>query len=236
MKQYHFLLFDADETLFDFHYAEREALRKSLLQNGIGYCEEYQRLYSKMNLSLWKQLELGNITKQELLATRFCRFFEIAGIQGDTKAMQVSFQENLSAEGRLLSGALELCRELSVQFELYLVTNGVAQTQRTRLASSGLQPYLKGIFISEEIGAPKPQKEFFDAVEQSIHGFVKEQAIIIGDSLTSDIKGGNLAGIDTCWYNPKGEVNDTDAKPTYTVADYEELKRLLNIDERNHCV
>lgn len=229
MKNYRFLLFDADETLFDFHHAEREALRKALLQNGIEYSKEYQNLYSKLNLSLWKQLELGNITKQELLATRFCRFFEAAGIQGDTEAMRVSFQANLAAEGRLLPGALELCRELSMQFELYLVTNGIAQTQRTRLASSGLQPYLKGVFISEEIGTPKPQKQFFDAVEQSIAGFVKEQALIIGDSLTSDIKGGNLAGIDTCWYNPHGESNDTDAKPTYTIADYKELKKLLGV-------
>ena len=229
MQQYRFLLFDADETLFDFHYAEREALRAALLKSGVEYREEYQKLYSELNLSLWKQLELGKITRQELLIARFSRFFEAAGIQGDAEAARVSFQAGLAAEGRLFPGALELCRELAGEFELYLVTNGVAETQRTRLASSGLQPYLKGVFISEEIGAPKPQKEFFDAVERGIDNFVREQALIIGDSLTSDIKGGNIAGIDTCWYNPHGEASDAEIEPTYTVATYAELKELLGI-------
>lgn len=229
MQQYRFLLFDADETLFDFHYAEREALRGALLQSGVEYREEYQKLYSELNLSLWKQLELGEITRQELLLARFSRFFEAAGIQGDAEKVRISFQANLAAEGRLFPGALELCKELAGRFELYLVTNGVAETQRARLASSGLQPYLKGIFISEEVGAPKPQKKFFDAVEQGIDGFVKEQALVIGDSLTSDIKGGNLAGIDTCWYNPYGEANDTGIEPNYTVATYAKLKELLGM-------
>lgn len=229
MQQYRFLLFDADETLFDFHHAEREALRAALLQSGVEYREEYQKLYSELNLSLWKQLELGKITRQELLIARFSSFFEAAGIQGDAEIARVSFQANLAAEGRLFPGALELCKELVGQFELYLVTNGVAETQRTRLASSGLQPYFKGVFISEEVGAPKPQKEFFDAVKQGIDGFVKEQALVIGDSLTSDIKGGNLAGIDTCWYNPHGVVNDTKIEPTYTVATYAKLKELLGM-------
>ncbi|MGN0506811.1 MAG: YjjG family noncanonical pyrimidine nucleotidase [Lachnospiraceae bacterium] len=227
MKSYRFLMFDADETLFDFKYAEREALKTALLQNGIEYKEEYHSVYTKLNQSMWKQLELGRITKEELLATRFRRFFESIGLTGDTEKMRVNFQANLSAQSRLLPGARKLCRDLSGQFELYLVTNGVAATQTARLAPSGLLPYFKGVFISEQVGAPKPSKEFFDAVEQGIPGFVKEQAIVIGDSLTSDIRGGNNAGIDTCWYNPHGVANDTDAVPTYTVADYAELRQLL---------
>lgn len=230
MKTYRYLLFDADETLFDFLYAEKEAFRISLCQNGIEYKEEYHGIYTEFNKQLWKQLELGKITKQELLATRFQKFFEVAGITGDAEAMKKDYQENLGKQSHMFAGALELCKELAEKYELYLVTNGVGTTQRSRLAPSGLLPYLKDVFISEELGFAKPQKEFFDKVAERIPGFQPEAALVIGDSLTSDILGGNNAGIDTCWYNLHGETNHTKAVPTYTVTDYGQLLELLGCE------
>lgn len=225
---YRFLLFDADDTLFDFQEAERNALKLAMLEDGKEYLDQYHAIYSSINLSLWKQLELGTITKPELLETRFRKFYDTIGILDSSSQIKEYYQRNLEQQGIVLTGAIELCQKLSKNFELYLITNGVERTQTSRLKKSGLLPYLKDVFISETIGAPKPQKEFFDAVANRIPEFNPKEALVIGDSLSSDIKGGNNAGIDTCWFNAKGAVNDSKAIPTYEVKSYEELSRLVN--------
>lgn len=225
--KYRFLLFDADDTLFDFRSAERNALELAMKDDGREYHGEYHEVYAAINAALWKQLELGTITKPELLQKRFRNFFDAIGISEDASHIRECYQKNLEQQGIVLPGALELCQQLSQQFELYLITNGLERTQTKRLERSGLLPCLKKVFISETIGFPKPQKEFFDAVAAEITEFDEKKALIIGDSLSSDIRGGNNTGIDTCWYNAKGEINETVIMPTYEVKNYEELVRLV---------
>ena len=120
-----------------------------------------------------------------------------------------------------------MVQTLSKTHNLYIVTNGVASTQQIRIGDSGLQPYFKDIFISELLGSQKPQKEFFDHCFERIPDFDPSLALIIGDSLTSDIKGGNNAGIETCWFNPDGEENNTDAKVDYEIKSLKALYSLL---------
>ena len=224
---YRFLLLDADDTLFDFQTAEARALKAAMLADHKEYKEEYLPVYSSINLALWKQLELGEVTKAQLQRLRFERFYAKIGMPGDSENVRRLYPEKLGEQGILLPGAMELVQELSRTRQLYLVTNGMEAIQRNRLRHSGLLPYLRGVFISEVIGVPKPQKAFFDAVAKEIPGYEREQVLLIGDSLTSDMRGGVNAGVDTCWYNAKGEPNNTEVCPTYEVKNYEEFRQLL---------
>lgn len=197
--KYTYLLFDADNTLFDFHAGEAVAFHKALADFGFCATDRDYALYSAINASLWKRLEKGEITKDEIFATRFARFLKETNRRADGMALNASYKAHLAEQAILFPNAEALLQALQARgFRLFLITNGDKTVQNTRLAISGLGRYFEKIFISEEIGAAKPDTRFFDAVANAVEGFEKEKALVIGDSETSDILGANRYGIDAC--------------------------------------
>lgn len=227
MGKYRFLLLDADETLFDFTRCEREALGDALRAAGIEPNEEMIAKYSEINDGYWKMLERGEIEKSELRVARFASFCSHYNFHTDVSRLAIGYTDALSTKGFLIPGALEVCRALAAECELYIVTNGIASVQRGRFEPSPLRQFIKKLFISEEIGAEKPSSLFFDAVEANIPEFDRQSALVVGDSLSSDIRGGIWAGIDTCWFNPKGKSLPADLSPTYVIHTLEELLPLV---------
>lgn len=225
MKTYTTLLFDADNTLFDFYAAERQAIRKTCEAFGVAYTDEVGRRYSDINDGFWKRFERREIEQSEIYVGRFRAFLEAVGAPADPEAVAARYREELSRGHMLIDGAAEICRELSKRYSLYIVTNGHAMVQRRRFDESGLAPYFKGCFISEEIGAHKPEKKFFDIVLAAIDEKDKHRVCVIGDSMTSDILGGVRAGLDTCFYNPKGSARRYE--PTYEIDKLDELLTLF---------
>lgn len=227
MAKYEFLLLDADETLFDFARCERDALLDALRDAGITPNEEMIATYSEINDGFWKMLERGEIGKSELRVARFESFCRHYGFQVDVPRLAIGYTDALSTKGFLISGALEVCRELAAHCKLYIITNGIATVQRGRFEPSPLRELVQELFISEELGAEKPNSAYFEAVAAKIPNFDRKKALVVGDSLSSDMRGGVYAGIDTCWYNPKGKSAPADLPITYTVRTLEDLIPLV---------
>lgn len=213
--KYGIILFDADGTLLDFGRAENEALRESLVSVGITPDDEMVSTYSRINDSLWKALERGEVTKEVLRYRRFELFFAHYGMSHDAHAMANTYEGNLAQKGYLLDGAEALCKRLYGKARMYIVTNGIEEIQLGRYARCGLEKYFDGIFISGQVGYEKPDVRYFEHIEKHIPDFSKKNAVIIGDSLTSDMRGGLNFGIDTCWYNPRGKELPEDMPITH---------------------
>ena len=221
---YKFLLFDLDHTLLDFDTAEDVALTQLLKEEGVTDIQAYKDYYVPMNKSLWKDLELKKITKQELVKTRFSRLFAHFGIEKDGVYLAERYQFYLAQQGQVFSGAMELLDSLIDRgYELYAATNGITTIQTGRLEQSGIAPFFKEIFISEQLHTQKPDAAFYEKIGARIPNFNKNHALMIGDSLSADIQGGNNAGIDTIWYNPHHLENKSLAQPTYEVDSYQAL-------------
>ncbi len=212
------ILFDLDDTLFDFHRSEHEALCNTLVSFGITPTDEMTDYYSRVNDSQWKLLEKGELTRDQVLIRRFEIFYEGIGASGiDPHETWKRYESYLSRSWYYIDGAEKLLDELSAEYELYMVSNGTATVQDGRIAASGIGKYFKDIFISQRIGFNKPDKRFFELCLEKMNGLKKEEAIIVGDSLSSDIKGGKNAGIATLWYNPNNGRADGDIVPDYEV-------------------
>ena len=226
---YKFLLFDLDHTLLDFDTAEDVALTQLLKEEGVADIQAYKDYYVPMNKSLWKDLEEKKITKQELVNTRFSKLFSHFGIEKDGVYLSERYQFYLAQQGQVFSGAMELLDSLIDHgYELYAATNGITTIQTGRMAQSGLASYFNQVFISEQLQTQKTDALFYEEIGQQIAGFSKKKTLMIGDSLTADIQGGNNAGIDTIWYNPHHLVNKSLAQPTYEVDSYLALLELLD--------
>ena len=226
---YKFLLFDLDHTLLDFDTAEDVALTQLLKEEGVADIQAYKDYYVPMNKSLWKDLELKKITKQELVNTRFSKMFSHFGIEKDGVYLSERYQFYLAQQGQVFSGAMELIDSIiDRSYELYAATNGITTIQTGRMTQSGLAPYFNQVFISEQLQTQKPDALFYEKIGQQIAGYSKEKTLMIGDSLTADIQGGNNAGIDTIWYNPHHLENKTQAQPTYEVDSYQDLLDCLD--------
>ena len=222
------VLFDLDDTLFDFHKAEKIALTKTLVHFGIDPTEETLALYSTINAAHWKRLELGEISREEVKVGRYRELFKTIGIECDPVKATAYYESMLAIGHYFMPGAPELLEELYRKYRLYIVSNGTAKVQEGRIGSSGIAKYMDGIFISQILGANKPDKQFFDVCFAEIPDFSLSETVIIGDSLSSDIKGGINAGITTVWFNPKGIENDNDIKPDYTIKELSEVPGLLS--------
>lgn len=222
------VLFDLDDTLFDFHKAEKIALTKTLVHFGIDPTEETLALYSTINAAHWKRLELGEISREEVKVGRYRELFETIGVECDPVKATAYYESMLAIGHYFMPGAPELLEELYRKYRLYIVSNGTAKVQEGRIGSSGITKYMDGIFISQILGTNKPDKQFFDICFAEIPDFLLSETVIIGDSLSSDIKGGINAGITTVWFNPKGIENDSDIKPDYTIKELSEVPGLLS--------
>lgn len=225
---YKYLLFDLDHTLLDFDAAEDIALTALLKEEGVEDIQAYKDYYIPMNKSMWKDLEQKKITKLELVNTRFARLFAHFGQNKDGAYLASRYQHFLSQQGQTYEGVQDLLDSLTDQgYELYAATNGITAIQTGRLMASGIAPYFNQVFISEQLHTQKPDALFFEKIAEQIPGFTKEKALMIGDSLTADMAGGNNAGIDTVWYNPTHLENTSPAQPSYQISSYQELLELL---------
>jgi 2-haloacid dehalogenase len=224
MKEYKALLFDLDMTLLDFSQGEYNALRRTLERYGVEIDAEKHRRYSSINQALWLRHERGEISRNDISRLRFSRFLNEIGLREDPMKIDREFKENLSYEAILMDGAKETCEFLHGKYDLYVISNGTDFIQRRRMQISGLMPYFKAVVTSEQAGAPKPEDEFFDYIFRR-ELIVPDEALIIGDSLTSDILGGVNYGIDTCLVTK--EAVQGDVEPTYTIEKLTDLIELL---------
>lgn len=224
---YPYLLFDADNTLFDFDQAERNAHLLLCRAHGLAFSEEGYQLYHKCNADLWRDFDRGLCTKEYLLVERFRRYLAITGERADPEALNRDHLRALGEGAMLLPGAEELCRVLSRDHRLYLLTNAVASVQKTRFANSAIAPYFQGVFISEEVGVGKPDPAYFEYVFRAVPGLTRDNALVIGDSLTSDIQGANNAGLPCCWFNPKGQPRPQGLRIDYEIRALEELYAIV---------
>ncbi len=230
-EKYTTVLFDADNTLLDFDKDEDCALRKTMEIYGVPVTEKNIEAYVKINQGMWKAIEKGELTKPELKKTRFKNFFSAINFHCDDDPFEVNekYLSLLGEGGNTLDGAVDLCRELKEKgYDLYIVTNGVANTQKNRLTKSGLLPFFTEVFVSETVGHQKPKKEYFDYVLTHIKETDKEKIILVGDSLTSDIKGAMNAGLKSVWLNLKGQELPVEYKPDYVIEDVREVRKVLN--------
>ncbi|MCH5274527.1 MAG: YjjG family noncanonical pyrimidine nucleotidase [Lachnospiraceae bacterium] len=226
--RYDVILWDADNTLLDFDYSQRFAFSKSLQEIHITPTEDIIQNYRDINDSWWKRLERGEVTKSQLLTGRFVDLFAAYGIVcEDIPGFCKRYQQYLGSIYKYMDDSLEVCKSLMGKCRQFVVTNGVTATQLGKLRMAGFEQVMEKIFISEQLGIPKPQKEFFDRVFEQLKGVPLERILIVGDSLTSDMKGGNLAGIDTCWYNPTDLPNTLGIKTTFIIRNLKEVPKIL---------
>lgn len=227
MKNYRNLLFDLDDTLLDFGAAEKQALPKIFETLGVALTDEVRAKYKEINTGLWQALEEGTITREQLMEGRFAITLKHFGVEVDGKAVDARYRSFLAESKVFVEGAFDIIQQLSKDYDLYIVSNGISETQHKRLHHTGLYPYFKGIFVSEDTGYQKPMKPFFDYVFERIANFDLKETLIIGDSFSADMIGGAGAGIDTCWLNPSAKQNTTTIQPTYEIRKLMQLHGIL---------
>lgn len=229
MRKYSVVLFDIDDTLLDFPRSEKEALCEAFMLSGVELNEEMITVYQKINYELWKALERGEIERDELMTRRFEDFAKFYGLEIDFLKVANDYLDCLGKKIYFIEGARELLEALCGKIRMYIVTNGLAKVQNSRYKLTGFDKIFDGMFISQEVGANKPDNRFFEYVAEHIVGFEKEKTIIVGDSLSSDIAGGINFGIDTCWYSAKGMTPKI--QPTYTVDSLDKVLPILLAEE-----
>lgn len=227
--KYNILLFDADDTILDFDKAEEQALMRAFDESGLKYDNNVLSVYHRNNIRQWRLFEQGIIKhKSEVLSSRFAETFKELGISESSRKTAELYEKHLHKCCYVINNAEYVLQRLqSMNCKLYLVSNGVLSIQNSRMKGSGLDKYFIKRFVSEEIGVPKPHKDYFNYCFSNIDDFDIGSALIIGDSLTSDIQGGINSGIDACWYNPKHVKNSSNIKPTYEIDDLEQLFKII---------
>ena len=226
MKNYKTILIDLDDTLLDFQKSEDVAIRTTIKTLGVEPTDEVVATYKQINLKYWKMFERGEIEREALLVARFKEFCGLLNITNkDFSLLNETYFHYLSSTPFEIEGADEFLQKLSEKYNIYVITNGVKRVQTKRLSLVNITKYFKKIFISEEIGYQKPSIEYFDYVLNDLNLTNKDEILVIGDSLSSDIQGGINAGIDTMWYNPKGLRSDL--KYTYQISNYDDFFKII---------
>lgn len=234
---FEFLFLDLDDTILDFQRAERAALSKTLQSFGLTPTEEVLKRYNRINRAHWEALERKELTRGQVLLGRFQVLFQEFELLVEPEQAARVYEHNLSIGHWFLPGAEEAVKSLSKKYKLYLASNGTAKVQAGRLASAQISPYFAEIFVSQEIGADKPSPEYFERCFARIPGFDKSKAIIVGDSLTSDMLGGQNAGIATCWVNPHHKERREDIRVDFEIGALRQLEELLaNLEKENLLV
>lgn len=221
--QYTWLLFDADGTLFAYDGAEEEALQNVFTHYQLPFPAEVGEAYKRINQAMWRRLEEQTITLMDLRWQRFADLFAELGINLDAREFSRTYLHYLGQAADLIPGTLEVLEQLQGKFNMAIITNGITEVQQSRIRISGLDRFFPHIFTSEAIGVFKPAKGFFDAVFAGIGQPAKENVLVIGDSLSSDIAGGVGYGLDTCWYNPNGVENYQGIRVSYEIRDLAQL-------------
>ncbi len=223
------ILWDLDNTLLDFFYAEKMSLRATFHRMGIAELTDRQiAAYSAINNRHWEKLERGECTKQETMRNRFIDFFETLGVEGDADAVCEAYEAGLADHIRFNENSYEVVASLKGKYRQYAVTNGAYAVQTARLARSGFDKLFDGVFISDAVGFEKPSVHFFQYVLDHIIPCRKEEILMIGDSLTSDMLGAVNIGVPRCWYNPDGKVNHSGLPIDYEIRSLQELYSILN--------
>lgn len=223
---YKTILIDLDDTLLDFQKSEDVAIRTTIKTLGIEPTEDVVSAYKEINLKYWKMFERKEIEREALLIARFKEFCELLNITNkDFSLLNETYFHYLSSSPFEIDGAEEFLKKLSKKYDIYVITNGVKRVQTIRLSLVNITKYFKKVYISEEIGYQKPSVEFFDFVLNDLNIKNKEEILIIGDSLSSDIQGGINSGIDTMWYNPKGLQSNINY--TYQIKNYDQFFELI---------
>ena len=222
-----FLFLDLDDTILDFHKAERLAISRTFRSFGLEPTEQVLERYHLINRQHWERLERGELTRDQVQQGRFEVLFRELGHSVDAAAVTRTYECNLGIGHYFLPGAQEAVESLHKKYRLFLASNGTASVQHSRLTSAGLYPYFEKVFVSQEIGHNKPSREYFDACFSRIPGFAPEKAMMVGDSLTSDISGGIRAGIKTCWVNPNHLAPRADISADYEIESLSQLEALL---------
>jgi len=219
-NRYKFLLFDVDDTLFDFEKGEAVAFVETMNSAGITVSDSgFYDSYLEINAALWQDFQNGAVTQKDLCVLRFQRLFDRYGVCADARSVSELYLDNIGRQAILFDDTYAVCERLSAEYELFMITNAVARVQRSRIKHSPITGFFKDVFISEEIGYVKPSKEFFDHVSASIPGFDRKLALVIGDSITSDIAGAIGYGIDCCFVNRRSKAVPDGIKPDCTVND-----------------
>lgn len=231
MPPYRWLLFDADNTLFDYDGAWTRALQATFEELGLAFEPGYLATYERVNQGLWQAFEAGTISSGTIRVRRFeLLFTEIGAELGhdvDASVFSARYLRNLATQSDLVPDAEAVVRALHARYRLAIITNGFADVQRPRLARSAIREHISELVISEEVGAAKPDRAIFDAAFERMGRPARDAVLLIGDSLTSDIAGGAGYGIDTCWFNPHGQPARNGATSTYEVRRLRELLDLL---------
>lgn len=221
------ILLDADMTIWDFEASEKYALRDVVTELGVAMTEEIMMHYQEVNAALWHAFDLKQVTREELKVQRFADLLEFVGKEADPAEMNARYLERLGNYSIMLPGAEEMCKTLAEHGTLYILTNGMHTAQMGRFNQSPIKPYIKQMFISEDMGCQKPDAEYYNQVFAAIGLTDKSTAVMVGDSLTSDIQGGINGGIDTIWYNPSHKAANPNILPTHTAFTMDEIVNLI---------
>ncbi len=225
---YEILLFDLDNTLLDFDKCEDYGLKKLAQRFGIADEKTFRAEYDKVNGGLWLAIERGETDFDTLAESRFALTMEHFGVKVDGKEWNEIYTDYLADGCFPISGAVDLIKDLSRNHRVFIVTNGLIKVQKKRIRESGMLPYIEDVFVSQTFGVSKPDVRFFEIIAGKIQGFSKEKALLIGDSLSSDIKGGNSSGIATVWYNPRFLALKEGFKPDFVISSLEEVKAIAD--------
>ena len=223
------ILWDVDGTLLDFAAAEKAAIQRLFIEFGLGECtDDMVARYAAINDGYWKRLERGEITKREVLIGRFREFFTELGIDPDlSEAFNARYQHALGDTVVYRDDSLTIVKALRGKVKQYVVSNGTVVAQTKKLERSHLGEWMDGVFLSEQLGAEKPNPAFFEKVFAALPDIPKEDMLIVGDSLTSDMKGGLMAGIPTCWYNPQSLPRPADMAIAFEIQNLQQVYELL---------
>ena len=234
-RKYDYLLFDADNTLYDFSLAEYNAFGEVARACGLDFTDALYRRYSEINDAQWKLLEKKETTLDRLKTERFRLLLHECGFTGEdaddlAEKMAGDYLAALSHQKCLIDGAVEVCHKLKEHYRLYLVTNGTSAIQRARFTDTPVSDCFEDMFISEELGVSKPAREYFDKVLAAIGESDRRKYLVIGDSLTSDCDGAIAAGLDICRYDPDNK-SDGGRKLTYNINRLTDLCDLLGVND-----
>lgn len=222
------LFLDLDDTILDFHKAERIAIAKTIREFGVEPTEDVLTLYHHINKRHWEMLERGELNRDQVKVRRFGALFQELGLNVDAPACALAYENSLSIGHYFLPGAEKAVESLRKKYRLFLASNGTAKVQAGRMTSANLYRFFEKVFVSEQMGCNKPSAAFFEACFAQIPDFDKASAMMVGDSLTSDMKGANNAGIAACWVNPNGAPRPADIHIDFEIKALSELEGLLN--------